>query len=175
MQDVKKTIQKLRALAEGDGNEAETAKMILGQLLKEHPEAEAGPARSVINEIWIPTKSKHRHELTASLAMYLGCTLKAYKKTPMRGLFVRGDAAVLASFPAVLKQLQTRLEKILDKVCLGFVLGALPMPDDGLSTKTKNDTESRLSAEELQAAMMGAEVGRKATPRLALPAAALPG
>ena len=172
MQDVSKTIQKLRALAAGSGNEAETAKMILGQLLKQHPQVALFDAKE--KEIWIPTKDKHRHLLTVALGQYLGCKLKHYKKTPKRGVFVCGEASVVASFPGILKQLQRRLEKMLYGASVGFVLGALPLPDDGCPSDEPK-TASTLSDEELQAALMGQSVGRKATPRRALEAAALPG
>lgn len=165
----RKTIAKLRVRAAGKGPEAEIARSALKSLEARYPDeaALADADEEPVAQREYPVKGRHEATLFAHLCGYLGLEGLQYKKghTP-RGRSVRiarGPASVLDALPALLKALKARLAELHWGTTVGFVVGALPQPDDD---SEEDDRESpQLSPEALAQAWAAMEAGRTAQPR----------
>jgi hypothetical protein len=165
------TIQKLRRLAAGTGNEAETARIVLAQLEKAHPGAAAEADASEEPEIerWFSAGGWHNQQLVVHLAYYLGCTPLRRRDRRSSGVLMRGPGSMVAAAPAIYKALSKRLAELHRGTTIGFLLGALPSdpPEDQEPSAKKPD---KLSPEALAAARLALDIGRGAQPRKTLAA-----
>jgi hypothetical protein len=165
------TIQKLRRLAAGTGNEAETARIVLAQLEKAHPGAatEADAAEDPEVEHWFSARNWHDRQLVVHLAYYLDCTPLRRRDRPHAGVLMRGSSSMVAAAPAIYKALAKRLAELHRGTTIGFLLGALPSdpPADQEPSAKKPD---KLGPEALAAARLALDIGRGAQPRKTLTA-----
>lgn len=163
MENAAKTISKLRKLAAGTGQEAETASEILRQLCAQHPEA-AQAIEEPTKDVWFPARNWHDRALMERLCFYLDCEAYQKRGRGSEGIYMRGPASVVDAAPAIYKTLAKRLADLHRGTTIGFLVGALPLPkseqEDGGSKKTEE-----LSAEALEAARTALEIGVRAQPR----------
>ena len=165
MENAAKTIAKLRRLAAGEGEEAKTAAAILNNLCAQHPEAAQASEEEPTKDVWFPARNWHDRALMERLCFYLGCDAYQKRGKAAAGIFFRGPRSVVEAAPAIYKVLAKRLADLHRGTTIGFMIGALPLPDP----ETKEDGKPRkgedLSPEALEAARAALEYGRRAQPR----------
>ncbi len=169
MFDKAQTILKLRRLASGSGNEADTARLILGRLEEENPTAaaQADAAEEPSADHWFAARSWHDQQLLVALAYYLGCSPMRRKDRPSSGVLLRGPRSLVQAAPGIYKALAKRLADLHRGTTIGFLMGSLPSepPKDEAPSTKKPKT---LSPEAILAARTALDIGRGAQPRKTL-------
>lgn len=125
MENAAKTIGKLRKLAAGTGQEAETASEILRQLCAQHPKA-AQATEEPTKDVWFPARNWHDRALMERLCFYLDCEAYQKRGRGSEGIYMRGPASVVDAAPAIYKTLAKRLADLHRGTTIGFLVGALP-------------------------------------------------
>lgn len=168
MEDATKTIVKLRRLAEGKGNEAETAAAILKALEAKYPDAAMAVDDSEdIIDVTLRPRGWHELQLALQLGDYLGCEMLKYTDQSIsKGLFLRGPRKIATVAKEIFKTLAKKLDELHRGMTIGFVLGALPVKREATAAPDKNP----LSPDALEAARLAHRMARKEQPHRQLEA-----
>lgn len=175
MRNLSKTIANLRKLASsGTGPEASTAAAALREFEKKYPDAAQAADAAAVPDVdrWFAARNRHDRALLVQVCLFMGC--KAFQlrgKRASSGVIFRGPEPLVGAAAAVVDYLRGRLDELHWGVTMGFVSGALPIPDDAEEESTAPAAaRKRLSEEALAAGAAAYAAGRRANPRQALSA-----
>lgn len=169
MQNPAETMRKLRRLAQGSTNEAEseTARQALAALMTRYP-SEASLLETPI-EVDVPYTLKgdsdFELDLFVTISEYLGCSVVRKVGSRRTKVIVRGPRGVVDAVLEVFPVMWGRVGKLLKATYCGFKTGAFSML---ISDRSKTSSALELSNEELALARAGYAAGQSANPRRAL-------
>ena len=153
MQNPAQTIAKLRAHAAGTGPEAEIAKQVLTDLGVSPEEIQVCDLDCATDGSW------HQAALFTRICAYLGCESFGYVKTPRKKL-VRGPKSMCDAVVKLFGTMKVSLAELHRGATIGFMIGALPVPDDPRGKEVKP-----LGRDALEAAQAAMEIGARNNPR----------